>query len=206
MSAVVSSCNRRIFKDENGLIIPQKLSNPCLDSVSVKDLHREIRWNNKKGINVLDNKSELDKVLTKQRRATEQKVREVEREEECDPFKKMLAERAKRLDELEAKPGDERESEESFNHQRMISSQNIHCSQYETSNKTAGDTKSRGLKKNVTSLKDKNPTLSSSLAKEEKNLKNSKVKQMKEHKTAPESEFAKVFAQMRGGGDRSRVD
>ena len=33
--------------DENGLIIPKKLYNPCLNSKETKDLTKQIRWNAK---------------------------------------------------------------------------------------------------------------------------------------------------------------
>ena len=38
---------RTPLKDSDGLILPKKLLNPCLESRSVKDLHREIKWNKK---------------------------------------------------------------------------------------------------------------------------------------------------------------
>ena len=34
-------------RDAEGLIIPRKISNPCLSSPSVRDLNREIKWNAK---------------------------------------------------------------------------------------------------------------------------------------------------------------
>ena len=33
--------------NEEGLIVPKKLHNPCLESRSVRDLNHEIRWNAK---------------------------------------------------------------------------------------------------------------------------------------------------------------
>ena len=33
--------------DEQGLILPKKLVNPCLESREVQDLNREIKWNAK---------------------------------------------------------------------------------------------------------------------------------------------------------------
>merc|ERR1711892_493945 len=87
-----------VLKDENGLILPRKISNPCIQSSAVRHVHSEIRWNSNKGINVLNNKSELEKVLTKHRRASEQK-QEAENEVE-DEFHRMITERAKRLQEL----------------------------------------------------------------------------------------------------------
>ena len=39
--------HRAVLKDENGLILPRKIQNPCLESRPVKEMHKEIRWNNK---------------------------------------------------------------------------------------------------------------------------------------------------------------
>lgn len=33
--------------DQNGLVVPKKLHNPCLESRECQDLNREIRWNAK---------------------------------------------------------------------------------------------------------------------------------------------------------------
>ena len=44
MAAVAS---RGVVKDEAGLILPRKLQNPCMQSRPVKELCKEIRWNNK---------------------------------------------------------------------------------------------------------------------------------------------------------------
>ena len=52
-----------------------------------------------RGINVLKNKTELEKVLSKQRKASEQKSREAEKEVE-DELHTLLSERAKRLEEV----------------------------------------------------------------------------------------------------------
>ena len=51
-----------------------------------------------RGVNVLNNKSELEKVLAKQRRASEQ--REESEQEVEDEFHKIITERAKRLEQV----------------------------------------------------------------------------------------------------------
>merc|ERR1711892_797453 len=89
-----------VLKDENGLILPRKITNPCLESLPVREMQREIRWNSDKGINVLNSKSELEKVLAKHRKASEEKTREAENEVE-DEFHKIISERAKRLEKME---------------------------------------------------------------------------------------------------------
>ncbi|CAG2168900.1 unnamed protein product, partial [Oppiella nova] len=64
--------------DEDGLIIPRKLINPCVDSHERKSVHKEMLWNQKVGKNVLNSKNELEKELAK--RKDNQKKRELEAE------------------------------------------------------------------------------------------------------------------------------
>ncbi|KAJ6640188.1 hypothetical protein Bhyg_12937, partial [Pseudolycoriella hygida] len=56
-----------VVRDADGQIIPKKIINPCLDSIDRQNLHRELMFNQKIGRNVLDQKSELEKVLRKQK-------------------------------------------------------------------------------------------------------------------------------------------
>ena len=77
--------------DEEGLIIPKKLPNPILDSRDHKDLKKEILWNKKAGINVLDKKTDLQKHMEKRSRNNEEKNRKVEEEEtNKTPLQKMF--------------------------------------------------------------------------------------------------------------------
>ena len=77
--------------DEEGLIIPKKLPNPVLDSRDHKDLKKEILWNKKAGINVLDKKTDLQKHMEKRSRNNEEKNRKVEEEEtNKTPLQKMF--------------------------------------------------------------------------------------------------------------------
>lgn len=43
-----TSCG--LIKDENGLILPRKIANPCVESPFKRDLHREIKWNSDKWV------------------------------------------------------------------------------------------------------------------------------------------------------------
>jgi len=88
--------------DENGLVIPKKLYNPCMASAVSKDLRQEIKWNAKAGINVLDNKTELQRAMEKKERKRQDKQRLEEEESNRSPFQKMLDDRAKRLEKLES--------------------------------------------------------------------------------------------------------
>merc|ERR1711992_455377 len=74
--------------DENGLVIPKKLYNPCMASAVVKDLRHEIKFNAKAGINVLDNKSELQRAMEKKERKRQDKQRLEEEESNRSPFQK----------------------------------------------------------------------------------------------------------------------
>ncbi|TMW48551.1 hypothetical protein DOY81_006383 [Sarcophaga bullata] len=58
--------------DANGLILPKKLINPCLQSTDRKQLHRELKFNTKMGISVLNQKTELQKAYEKQREKQQQ--------------------------------------------------------------------------------------------------------------------------------------
>ena len=40
--------NTDTAKDENGLILPRKIVNPCIQSPFRRDLNREIKWNSDK--------------------------------------------------------------------------------------------------------------------------------------------------------------
>merc|ERR1712048_935762 len=95
-------------KDENGLILPRKIVNPCIQSPFRRDLNREIRWNTDKGINVLNTKSELEKAFAKHKKNLNEKKKEQETAESfTGEFQKMIAERARRLEKFEEKQEEE---------------------------------------------------------------------------------------------------
>merc|ERR1712117_854776 len=81
-------------RDENGLILPRKIVNPCIQSPFRRDLNREIRWNTDKGISVLNTKSELEKAFAKHKKNLNEKRKEQE-SPDCvnSEFQKMIAER-----------------------------------------------------------------------------------------------------------------
>ncbi|XP_055699359.1 protein FAM107B isoform X2 [Phlebotomus papatasi] len=56
-----------VITDSQGLIVPKKLVNPCLESSDRQNLHRELLFNQKIGRSVLNQKSELQRVLEKQK-------------------------------------------------------------------------------------------------------------------------------------------
>ena len=82
--------------DEEGLIVPKKLPNLVLDSRDHKDLKKEILWNKKAGINVLDKKTDLQKHMEKRSRNNEEKDRKAEEEEaNKTPLQKIFDDHAK---------------------------------------------------------------------------------------------------------------
>uniref|UniRef100_A0A1B0FMC6 Uncharacterized protein n=1 Tax=Glossina morsitans morsitans TaxID=37546 RepID=A0A1B0FMC6_GLOMM len=54
---MMSSPPSGVQTDAEGLILPKKLINPCLESTDRKQLHRELKFTTKMGINVLNQKS-----------------------------------------------------------------------------------------------------------------------------------------------------
>ncbi|XP_046424129.1 uncharacterized protein LOC124181529 [Neodiprion fabricii] len=65
----------------DGLILPRKPNNPYIGSMNHKDLHRELLFNQRVGKNILNQKSELQRALEKQREAASRKEAERIREE-----------------------------------------------------------------------------------------------------------------------------
>lgn len=98
----VMSRMAQVQLDDNGLVMPKKLFNPCVESRDCQNLHREIRWNAKAGINVLNTKTELEQAMAKRNRHRKEQERLHEQEISKTPFQKMLDERAKRLEKIEA--------------------------------------------------------------------------------------------------------
>jgi len=104
-----SRMNSRPQLDDNGMVMPKKLYNPCMESRECQDLQREIKWNAKAGISVLNTKTELERAMEKRSRHIKEKQRVIEEEskQKQSPFQKMLDDRAKRLERLESQNGEE---------------------------------------------------------------------------------------------------
>nr|XP_033335399.1 uncharacterized protein LOC117225758 [Megalopta genalis] len=87
----------------DGLILPRKPYNPYLTSNNHKDLRRELLFNQKVGRNVLNQKSELQRALEKQREAASRREAERNREENFkdDPrtaLQRAIEQRAKHIE------------------------------------------------------------------------------------------------------------
>lgn len=89
--------------DEDVLIQPKKLINPCMQSKERRDLHKELLFNHKHGKNVLK-KPELEKVL--QQRKEAQRIKEWDEQKSVNKrtsLELMLEERKNRLSQEEDK-------------------------------------------------------------------------------------------------------
>ncbi|CAK9831951.1 hypothetical protein ANTRET_LOCUS8859 [Anthophora retusa] len=87
----------------DGLILPRKPYNPYLTSSNHKDLRRELLFNQKVGKNVLNQKSELQRALEKQRETASRREAERNREENYkdDPrtaLQRAIEQRAKHIE------------------------------------------------------------------------------------------------------------
>ncbi|XP_071546875.1 uncharacterized protein [Panulirus ornatus] len=87
--------------DERGLIMPKKLVNPCLESADKKNLHRELMFNQKMGVSVLNQKSELQKAMEKHNDKKVLKEQQKEKQASMTPFQKALDERAQKIEQME---------------------------------------------------------------------------------------------------------
>lgn len=83
--------------NEDGLIAPRKLPNPCAESAERKSLHRELLFNQKIGKSVLGQKTELQKAMEKMKDEQRRKELEEERIKGRTALEKRLEEQANKL-------------------------------------------------------------------------------------------------------------
>lgn len=93
-----SAAHNKPTVDGEGLIVPRKLNNPCIDSKEAQSLTKEIKWNKKTGMNVLASKSELDKALGRRRWQQGKNEAKLEAEATKTDFQKAMEQRAQRLE------------------------------------------------------------------------------------------------------------
>ncbi|XP_053602439.1 uncharacterized protein LOC128670641 [Plodia interpunctella] len=86
----------------DGLIAPRRLPNPYLESQQRMDLHRELLFNQRIGKNVLNQKSELQKALSKHKE--KQIMNQVKEHRETPELERAIAERARRLEAAAEQP------------------------------------------------------------------------------------------------------
>ena len=135
-----------------------------------------------RGINVLHSKSELEKVLAKQRKASEQQSEKPEIEEE-DEFQKVLSERAKRLEKVQI----------SNNNLPSLISKYPQLTREESLAEPAIAKPNQDIKV-ITDMKDIEDKKDIKVKKVSAAVTSDGVKSV----TEEESEFARVFAQLRG--------
>ncbi|RZC35749.1 protein FAM107B [Asbolus verrucosus] len=82
---------------EDGLIIPRKPANPVKENSERQNLHKELMFNQKIGKNVLNQKSELQRALEKQKENRAKKEMENHLATKTPELEKAIADRAKRL-------------------------------------------------------------------------------------------------------------
>ncbi|CAH1966536.1 unnamed protein product [Acanthoscelides obtectus] len=82
---------------EDGLILPRKPANPVKENTDRQNLHRELLFNQKVGKNVLNQKTELQKALEKQKDNLAKKELESYIASKTPELEKVIADRAKRL-------------------------------------------------------------------------------------------------------------
>nr|CAI5846942.1 unnamed protein product [Callosobruchus analis] len=82
---------------EDGLILPRKPANPIKENTERQNLHRELLFNQKVGKNVLNQKTELQKALEKQKDNLAKKELESYIASKTPELEKVIADRAKRL-------------------------------------------------------------------------------------------------------------
>ncbi|XP_056646146.1 actin-associated protein FAM107A isoform X2 [Diorhabda carinulata] len=89
--------NSEPILNEDGLIIPKKPVNPVKENIERQNLHRELLFNKKIGKNVLNQKTELQRALEKQKDNLAKKQLEDHIAAQTPEFEKVIADRAKRL-------------------------------------------------------------------------------------------------------------
>ncbi|KAG1683165.1 Protein FAM107B [Nymphon striatum] len=98
-----SSCMQHsIKKDESrfteeGLVLPKKINNPCLECTERQNVHKELLFNQKIGKDVLNKKSELQKVMDKFTDDQKKKEKEQERISKRNSLEKRLEEQANKI-------------------------------------------------------------------------------------------------------------
>ncbi|XP_042901581.1 protein FAM107B isoform X2 [Parasteatoda tepidariorum] len=100
------SNNGAVRFSEDGLVIPKKPQNPCMESSERQNLHRELLFNQKIGKSVIGQKTELHKAFDKFKEDQKKKELEEEKIQKKSALERKLEEQANKLklqEELETK-------------------------------------------------------------------------------------------------------
>merc|ERR1711915_150296 len=163
---------RSISLDCAGLVVPRKLVNPCMESLVVRQLNREIRWTSRSGISVLSSKSELDIALDKHKKVQEEKEKRRQKGVKNE-FQQKLTEISGRLN------------------QTQIDEETMDLSK---TNKNLAD-----LAAQLKSVKDESEKSETKVKSESAALGDRKLKESVAKENRPESELEIVFNQLRNG-------
>lgn len=101
--------NQSAMTDEQGLILPKKLSNPVLESMDRQNLHRELMFNQKIGKSVLNQKSELQRALEKQKERQVLMAQNLAKQTEqtiASELGRVIMQRTQRLEQQKASGGE----------------------------------------------------------------------------------------------------
>ncbi|CAH1154238.1 unnamed protein product [Phaedon cochleariae] len=82
---------------DDGLIMPRKPANPVRENPDRQNLHKELLFNQKIGKNVLNQKTELQRALEKQKDNLAKKQLQTHVASKAPELEKVIADRAKRL-------------------------------------------------------------------------------------------------------------
>lgn len=96
-SSISTSANEQQQFDQDGLVLPKRLLHAPLGQPIMRDLNRELKFNQIRGKNVLEQKSELKRALEKLEESKRKKEAEQERLNRRTSLELRLEERAERI-------------------------------------------------------------------------------------------------------------
>uniref|UniRef100_A0A182FJL7 Uncharacterized protein n=2 Tax=Anopheles albimanus TaxID=7167 RepID=A0A182FJL7_ANOAL len=104
------NANQSVMTDSQGLILPKKLVNPVLESMDRQNLHRELMFNQKMGKSVLNQKSELQRALEKQKERQVLAAQNLAKQQQAEQtianeLGRVIMQRAQRLEQQKAGAG-----------------------------------------------------------------------------------------------------
>nr|XP_023026629.1 protein FAM107B [Leptinotarsa decemlineata] len=101
---------------DDGLIMPRKPANPVRENPDRQNLHKELLFNQKIGKNVLNQKTELQRALEKQKDNLARKQLENHIAAKAPELEKVIADRAKRLQ----NPNDDKNEDEKVLNKELL--------------------------------------------------------------------------------------
>lgn len=123
MPPINHNASQAVMTDAQGLIVPKKIMNPCVDSMDRQNLHRELMFNQKMGKSVLNQKSELQRALEKQKERQVQAAQNLAKQQAqehsiANELGRVIMQRAARLEQKNlaaAAAGSQQDQQDSIN-------------------------------------------------------------------------------------------